>query len=481
MAIQGPKQVANQQISALHADSTVRALVVHAVDASGAYVSPGAGSTQVSIKEILTSSGASVMDSTNNAIGVTIRAGSAAGTEYTDGDVDATISGGALLVDNSSNTLRPGTLARGLPVNIVAGSVASTQVAVSSVAGVVNVQQNSTAWQVQVGIPDQGAFTTNATLQVPIGAVVGAGDVVAGKVGALAMSSVRALWVFPVDSSGGKMADSTLRAIRITSVDAASTGPIAISSIAGVSIVRPEAGSTWSVRPLQSSAADLQMTATPAAGSTWAVRPLQSSQADLRVTVYQSSAAELLATVSPSAGSTWAVRPLQSSAADLQVTVTQVGGSTWKTALYSPTLGLIDASTVTQSTGIVNGLNVREVMPSGRESTTVVITSTHSTAVYQLISSVAGLRRLVSAYFVGSTHTNPSTLVFMSSLTIDRWAVNFGSGSSGITGANLAVTAPDWLFGTDQQNALNVRVEGGGSSVTSTVVVRISLKWFTEP
>src|SRR3990167_2080454 len=124
MAIVSPKQVQNLRASALNVNSSVSALVVHSVDADGNYVSPGGGSTQVSIKEILTSCGASVMDSTNNAIGVTIRAGAAAGTEYTDGDVDLTIAGTAILFDNSTNTLRPVSVTRGLPVNVVAGSVA---------------------------------------------------------------------------------------------------------------------------------------------------------------------------------------------------------------------------------------------------------------------------------------------------------------------------------------------------------------------
>jgi len=126
MAIVSPKQVQNLRASALNVNSSVSALVVHSVDADGNYVSPGGGSTQVSIKEILTSSGASVMDSTNNAIGVTIRAGAAAGTEYTDGDVDLTIAGTAILFDNSTNTLRPVSVTRALPVNVVAGSVAAS-------------------------------------------------------------------------------------------------------------------------------------------------------------------------------------------------------------------------------------------------------------------------------------------------------------------------------------------------------------------
>lgn len=55
------------------------------------------------------------------------------------------------------------------------------------------------------------------------------------------------------------------------------TGYVAPSTDARVS---PLAGSTWTTRPLQSSAADLQMTATPAAGSTFNVRALCSSAGD---------------------------------------------------------------------------------------------------------------------------------------------------------------------------------------------------------
>lgn len=447
----GPKQLQNLRVSALRANSTVSALFVHTVDANGDFVSPGAGSTQVSVKEILTSSGASIMDSTNNAIGVTIRAGSAAGTEYTDGDVDATVSGGAILFDNSSNTLRPVTITRGLPVNVVAGAAGgSTQVSIKEM----------------------------------------------------------------LTSSGGSILDSTEVAMRVK----VSTGNVAVSGLVRSTnsvaadfqaTVTPVAGSTWAVRPLQSSAADLQATVTPAAGSTWAVRPLQSSAADLQATVtpaagstwavrpLQSSAADLQATVTPASGSTWSVRPLQSSQADLRATVYQstaadlnVTVAGYSTTVQVSSLGgvvmarLQDSSDVgiagsTGPTAVgVNGLVTREVMPT-LQSTTVLITSSHSTALYALISSVASVRHKVYAYFISSTHTVPSTLVFMSSNAIDRWHVGFGSGSSGMTGANLALSPPSWIFHTDVNNALNVRIEGG-SSVTSTVIARISIAWFQE-
>lgn len=412
MPINGPKQVANQQISALHADSTVRALVVHAVDASGAYVSPGAGSTQVSVREIQTSAGASVMDSTNNSIGVTIRAGSAAGTEYVDGDVDATPNGGVVFFNNSSNTMRAVSAATPLPVSGTFSASTIVTVAALPLISTAVAAANSSAMNVRV-----------------VGGVSSAVDF-----------PVRALF-------------SSTKADNLISV-------------------------------YQSSAAELQATVTPAAGSTWAVRPLQSSAADLQ------------ATVTPVAGSTWNVRPLQSSAADLQVTATQ--GGTWNIGTVTTITGVTTVSSVAgvvmarlqDSSGVgiagstgptaigVNGLVTREVMPA-LLSTTVLITSTHSTALYALISSAAGLRQKVYAYFVSSTHTVPSTLVFMSSNAIDRWHVGFGSGSSGMSGANLAMSPPAWLFHTDVANALNVRIEGG-SSVTSTVIARISISYFSE-
>lgn len=116
------------------------------------------------------------------------------------------------------------------------------------------------------------------------------------------------------------------------------------------------------------------------------------------------------------------------------------------------------------------------------QSTTILVTSTHSTAIYPIISSVASQQHKVFAYFVGSTHTTPSTLIFCSSASgsdFHHWSVNFGSGSSGMTGANMAVTPPGFIFAGLSQNALNVKVEGG-SSVASTCIVRVAVSWYTE-
>ena len=690
MAITHPKQVSNQHASALRANSSISALVVHTVDADGNYVSPGAGSTQLSIREILTSSGASVMDSTNNAIGVTIRAGSAAGTEYTDGDTDATPSGGAIFFSNGTNTMRVVSSTLGLPVNVIAGSAAgstivtvstgsvrvhqssagdlnvtvagyvapSTTVSVSTgsvrvhqstagdlnvtavqggtwnigtvttvssvagvvknqivdrdqstqVAGVLNTDPASTTWALavrQVGavatstvvsvstgsvrvhqssagdlnvtvagyvapsttvsvstgsvrvhqstagdllatvsqggtwnigtvttvssvagvvknqivdrdqstqvaavlndspastvwalavrnvgsaaggtaLADQTAFSTNVTSLTPVGGVVfsGASDVPVGEAGAFRMSSVRALWTTPVDSSGGALTDSTQRALRVTSVDVGGSTQVSVS--------------TGSVRVHQSTAADLNVTvagySTVVSVSTGSVRVHQSSAADLNVTVAGYVAPSTVVSVS-----TGSVRVHQSTAGDLLVTASQ--GGTWNigtvttVTTVSSVAGvlknqIVDRDSSTQVAGVLNsapasttyGVVVREALPT-IQSTTIFITSTHSTALYALVSSAAGVRHKVFAFHVTSTHTSPSTLVFMSSVAHDLFHVGFGSGSSGITGANLAVSPPAYLFATAAANALNVRIEGGNSTAASTTLARVSFSYFSE-
>src|SRR3990167_3873802 len=149
----------------------------------------------------------------------------------------------------------------------------------------------------------------------------------------------------------------------------------------------------------------------------------------------------------------------------------------WQTqaAVRSSSGGLVEGSTASPAQGVL-GLHVRAAL-SSLQSTTVQITSSNSTAVYALISSAAGLKQKVYAYFIGSTTTVPSTLIFMSSLTIDRWAGMFGSGSSGATGANLSVTPPAFLFESDAANALACRVESG----STRQVTRLGLSWFAEP
>lgn len=157
-----------------------------------------------------------------------------------------------------------------------------------------------------------------------------------------------------------------------------------------------------------------------------------------------------------------------------------VDGSTTST-LAAPSLSYNNGSNTTMRlVGLTQPLPVQIRTGLAFESTTALITSTNSTAVYALVSSVAASVHKVFAVAFTSTHTRPSTVVFMSSLVGDIWGAQFGSGSSGVTGFTLAVTPPAFLFKTRASEALNVRIEDPSTAANSTTVARVSFSYFTE-
>jgi hypothetical protein len=562
--IHAPKQIANQQASALRANNTITALVVHTVDADGNYVSPGAGSTQLSVREILTSSGASVMDSTNNSIGVTIRAGSAAGTEYTDGDVDATVSGGALLFDNSSNTLRSVRIDRGLPVNVVAGTIsASTQVTignildtsgtkiidstqhaliVTNVAGsaiAVNVTSAIAAGTNQIGRVAQGVGNSSggdawsfATVDSS-NAIVKPGDgannavrvnVVAGAAGGSTQVSVKEI----LTSSGGSVMDGTNVAIRVNVVAGSaagstevtvrqssyadfntlsrladrdqstqvaailgsapastsyglvtrdlSTGPYAVSSVGGVVTVSTGPSLARLVDRDASTQVAAILGAAPASTTYGLVTrdlstgPFAVSSVGGVVTVstgpFQISsvggslnirALSFLTDAVSAVVSTGSLRVNQSSAADLLVTI-------YPQSSVAPSSGssgvvvrqVIDNLITTASTNAFGG---------GSGSTTFAIQS-----------SGASLRSYVTGYSITSTVQTPTVVCFRSSGTLLAPIV-MAAISSAVTGANLAVAPPGYLFRTiGASDALSLNTNG--SSVSG---FRVWVSYFRAP
>jgi hypothetical protein len=379
---------------------------------------------------VVTSSGASVMDSTETAIKVNVVAGAAGGSttvtirQSTATDLLARVNQG---VGNSTAADRW----RVMVANSSAADFIGVQLVDSSGTGFygptkplnVTVTDSSNA-VVKPGDSDNNAIRVN---------------VVAGAAAGSTLVTVRQS-TYTDFNTLSRIADrdqstqvaavlnatpaSTVWALAVREA-APSTGPIAVSSIAGPVTVR-------------------------------------SSAANALVTVYQSTAADLKVTV------------------DGYSTTVNVSSGVVRAQTYTSSGGAVEGSTGTPAAGVL-GVHVRQVYPT-MNSTTIVVTSTHSTAIYPLISSVAGLRHKVYAYFVSSTHTVPSTLIFCSSASasgFDHWHVGFGSGSSGMTGANLAVAPPGFIFAGVSQNALNVKIEGG-SSAASTVIARVSVAWFDE-
>jgi len=203
-----------------------------------------------------------------------------------------------------------------------------------------------------------------------------------------------------------------------------STGPYVISSIQGITTIQGNS------------------TVAPLAGSTWNVRPLQSSQADLRITAYQSTAADLNVTVAgyvaPStvvtvaafgsglissavqAGGSSALnvrnvwsstntdqsvsaRCFQSSAADLAATVTPAGGSTWRTqpgsTLWASSAGFhFDSSGALQIAGSFSAssiVTVSQLLDSSGGSVTAADSANNAIRV-NVVAGAAGGSTIVS-------------------------------------------------------------------------------------
>ncbi len=187
----------------------------------------------------------------------------------------------------------------------------------------------------------------------------------------------------------------------------------------GTMQVTPAAGSTWNARVLQSSAADLQMTATPAAGSTWNVRPLQSSAADLQVTA--TIGTNLQSTVAPSSGS--------------------------------------------------SGLVVRQVIDS---LLTLASTNAFASTLLVINSTATGQKCKVFAYSITSTDATSRKIAFYRGSSM-IWPVVLQAISSAISGANLAVSPPAYLFTSAAASSVTLRTP------SSFAGCKVAVSYFMAP
>lgn len=109
---------------ALAVSNSTRFTVSGATLAGG--TSPAAASS-VAVTDIEDGAGDSVMDAVNDAIRVNVVAGAAGGTQYTEADVDASITGNALMLEGAANTLvaATGDVANGLDVDVTRSALPS--------------------------------------------------------------------------------------------------------------------------------------------------------------------------------------------------------------------------------------------------------------------------------------------------------------------------------------------------------------------
>jgi hypothetical protein len=306
--------------------------------------------------------------------------------------------------------------------------------------------------------------------------------------------------------------------------------------IGGNSTVAPLAGSTWATRPIQSSQSDLRMTAYQStyadqkalvqlsqgldssgatvnfinsANNALNVVTRSTKASDMIVTAYQSSAAEFQATVqqnstvwavqltqwsttfnvsslggivaiagnctvAPLSGSTWATRPIQSSQSDLRMTAYQstAGDFIATVNIRDGSSQALVSTTVKPSSG-TRGLVVRQVTDA---LTTFASTSALASTSVSVASSVAATRIYVTAYSITSTNQTPAHWGFFSSNATLLWPMTLAAISSGVAGANLAVSAPGYLFRTAAADALNFKTAG------STVAgVQMAVSYYTAP
>lgn len=168
------------------------------------------------------------------------QAGGAAGVQYTEGDTDSTVTGTAVLWEDTSDTLRAVSAAKPLPVNIVAGA-----------------GSGGTA------ITDDAAFTAGSTSVTPVGGVFDdttPDSVDEGDAGALRMSANRNLYTTLRDAAGNERGAHVTTSNALKVDGSAVTQPISGALSAGSAIIgkvgidQTTPGTTNSVAPISGQA-----------------------------------------------------------------------------------------------------------------------------------------------------------------------------------------------------------------------------------
>ena len=141
-------------------------------------------------------------------------------------------------------------------------------------------------------------------------------------------------------------------------------------------------------------------------------------------------------------------------------------GSTYSSHA-GPTLAYDNSSNNTYRTvGLSTPLPIQMRRP-GRLSKYSTVVSTASTAFYPVVSTLTAAC-VVRAYSITSTAVAALAVTFHDSTTNQPiWGLQLGSGSSGVTGANLAM--PDGIFQTASTGPLNVRLGTTGVEVVFAI------------
>lgn len=338
-------------------------------------------------------------------------------------------------VDESRSYIYDSTLLAWVPSPAPGGSgISSTQVNISSVTGRVAAMPHSTDYASCGGFhfDSSGALTIGGTITAQAGSTL-----------STAFASMQ------ISDGSTWVSDSTERAIRV----------VGGSSLAPVFVKLASTAVGWEVKNVTGSA--LNVGGTLLVSSLAGAVIMRSSAADALGTVYQSSFANLCASVH------------NSTIGDLLASVQQ-NSTVWQTqAKMQDSSGVGPNIVGTRPTTGAQGFAVRTVL-NDLQSTCFSTMGNNSTSSTIVSSAATPLRVKVYAYSITSTVQAINTLSFASSLANPIWCVQMQSMSSGITGANLAVSPPAWLFATEASSPLVFKVTG------TTGTYHLSVSYFIE-
>lgn len=295
-------------------------------------------------------------------------------------------------------------------------------------------------------------------------------NVVAGAAGG--STAVTLSRIQDSSNNGIAVADSVNNAIRVNVVAGAAGGSTIITISTGSVSINGNSTVFQGTSPWVISG-----NSTAFQGGAWAVRAnLSSTATDNPISITAGNSSVTITAVAAGAGRL----NIGSTAADNAVSIsgnsTAFQGGAWtvrsnisSTAADNPVL-ISGNSTVVQGTSpwIVSQSMNSSVAPSSASSGMIcrivvdnILTTASTNALVSsaltIQSSAAGLRSYVVAYSILSTNAGPNKLKFYSGSTM-LWPVIFAAVSSAVSGANLAVGAPAYLFRTKVAGPLSLNL-----------------------
>lgn len=371
------------------------------------------------------------------------------------------------------STATPSAASSGLNVWAVGGIL-------SSVGGMVHTLPNSTLWASSAGFhfDSSGAMLVSGASASTVVTIAQLLDSSGGSVTA-ADSANQSIRVSVVSGGSTIVSIAALPAGMLSSAAPAATDTGLFVRMIGYSTIVSVAAmpANSSVVAVASFAAGLISSGTPAAGSSGLIvqqvgyvapsTTVTIAAGNSSVTV-AAFAAGLISTAAPATTSSGLnVWPIGYSTI---VTVAAFPANSSKVEITTLPAGLL--STVAPASNS-SGLIVRQVItgPATYASASAFATST----LVAINSTVTGQKCKVFAYSFTSTDLTASDLAFYKGSSL-VWPVVLQAASSLITGANLAVSPPAYLFATAAGSSMTLRISG-----SSRAGWRVGVAYFMEP